>query len=853
MTVYKCKICGGNLIAAPGETAGVCDSCGTRQALPTFSDTQKTNLFERADYLLLHGEFDRAAELYENILALDSKDAQAYWSLVLCKYGVEYIENPKTGKRTLTCNRTQFTPVFSDSDYQAAIEYAFYDKKTHFESEARKIDAIQKQILSISQKEDPFDVFICYKENDEKGGRTPDSVLAEELYNELTQEGFKVFFARITLEKIIGAAYEPYIFAALNSAKVMVVVGTRPEHFNAVWVKNEWMRYLNLIRNGAKKTIIPAYKDMSAGDLPAELSRLQAQDMSKLGFMLDLIRGIKKYCAADRNFPTKEACADAENAQIPNTDNWMALAEKAYVSEEWDRALIYIKNIFEEDSDDIETLDLTAKILAGKFAAGKDISLPDISLYTETKQKLSALAEKDKRADITGNLHGYAQRAEDFLQARLTYYEKIWNDTVRQNVPARDLVNARTMSGSLSSLLPLVDTYPELEKINMLTGAMEQALGRYQQLKTTATAKMTDDYDAGIRQIAALKKYIGENHERLEAPYRTQQRMDAEKRAEQEKAEEEKHRMLRETTENFWAAHAAQKEAVCAERDRLEALTANAYEAEKTLIKARLARIDEMLSPERGNKEISEEEAAIVNDAAWEANRKELHARLQNEADRNALSEKTADYESHKKRRKNTLIFALVCLLLAIMLSFAVIRQNTALPYYSTNMPSDTVCTLAIHYLYINGVYSPTLKYRLCIEKNGETFLLAMDDAYFELLNVNWDTDQTYVSPLEIKAVTGRDPSVIQYINENGIYNMILPEDMVIFYVINPGQMAGNSGSLLVAAVIFAVFMLIFFIAYLILTRKVKCLKRTIEQSRALLENEENNAAAPDTENERVK
>ena len=116
--------------------------------------------------------------------------------------------------------------------------------------------------MKYQQNEEPFDVFICYKETDEHGRRTHDSVLANDLYHQLTQEGFKVFFARITLEDKLGTAYEPYIFAALNSAKVMVVIGTKPEYFNAVWVKNEWARFLAQIKNDADKILIPAYKDM---------------------------------------------------------------------------------------------------------------------------------------------------------------------------------------------------------------------------------------------------------------------------------------------------------------------------------------------------------------------------------------------------------------------------------------------------------------------------------------------------------------------------------------------------------------------------------------------------------------
>ena len=146
-----------------------------------------------------------------------------------------------------TVNRAQFTSIYDDANYKAALEYADSAQREIYEKEADAINNIQKGILTISQKEEPFDIFICYKETDENGNRTPDSVLAYDLYHLLSKEGLKVFFARVTLEDKLGTAYEPYIFAALSTAKVMVVMGTKPEYFNAVWVKNEWSRYLKLV------------------------------------------------------------------------------------------------------------------------------------------------------------------------------------------------------------------------------------------------------------------------------------------------------------------------------------------------------------------------------------------------------------------------------------------------------------------------------------------------------------------------------------------------------------------------------------------------------------------------------
>ena len=299
MAIFRCKMCGGTIEFEQGATVGVCDSCGTKQTLPRLDDDKKANLYDRANHFRRNNEFDKAMAIYEQILNEDSTDAESYWSLVLCRYGIEYVEDPATRKRVPTVNRAQFTSIYMDEDYKSAIQYADEAQRAVYEAEAKAIDDIQKGILEISAKEEPFDIFICYKETDANGRRTPDSVLATELYHELTKEGFKVFFSRITLEDKLGIAYEPYIFAALNSSKVMVAIGTKPEYFNAVWVKNEWSRYLTLIKNGAKKVLIPAYRDMDPYDLPEEFSHLQAQDMSKLGFMQDLIRGIKKIVEAD--------------------------------------------------------------------------------------------------------------------------------------------------------------------------------------------------------------------------------------------------------------------------------------------------------------------------------------------------------------------------------------------------------------------------------------------------------------------------------------------------------------------------------------------------------------------------
>ena len=349
MAVFKCKMCGGALDIQDGSSVAVCSFCGTKQTIPKLDNETRVNLYDRANHFRRNNDYDKAMSIYEQLLAADKTDAEAYWSIVLCKYGIEYVEDPKTRKMVPTINRAQYTSIFADEDYKSALRYADGYQRTIYETEAKELDKIQKGILAISQKEEPFDVFICYKETDSYGRRTHDSVLAQELYFQLKQEGFKVFFSRITLEDKLGVAYEPYIFAALNTSKVMVVVGTSKENLNAVWVKNEWSRFLALIKKDSSKVLIPAYRDMDPYDLPEEFSHLQAQDMSKLGFMQDLIRGIKKLARPTK--PQQTVVVEKVGTTPANID---ALLKRAFLFLEdgdWTTANKYAERVLDNNPE----------------------------------------------------------------------------------------------------------------------------------------------------------------------------------------------------------------------------------------------------------------------------------------------------------------------------------------------------------------------------------------------------------------------------------------------------------------------------------------------------------------------
>lgn len=396
MAVYKCKMCGGSLEPAQSETVCRCGYCGTVQTLPQTDNEKLRQLFDRANSFRLNNDFDSAAMVYENIITEYPEEAEAHWGICLCRYGIEYVKDPRTGKRIATCHRTQFRPILEDPDFAMAVRYADGAAETVYREEAAYINAVQQKLLEISRKEEPYDIFICYKETDNIGNRTTDSVIAQNIYEALTDRNYRVFFSRITLEDKLGKEYEPYIFSALNSARIMLVVGTKPENFNSVWVKNEWGRYLALSEYDDNKNIIPCYRDMNPYELPKELQPLQSQDVSKVGYMQDLIRGIEKIIGS-------ESSGVPEGA-VFSSDSFVQRAMLFLEDGEFEQAEQYCEKALDADPRNAEAY-------LGKLLA--ELKLTDENQLMDVRRPIG-------RNDSYEKAYRFA---DDELKKRLSVYE----------------------------------------------------------------------------------------------------------------------------------------------------------------------------------------------------------------------------------------------------------------------------------------------------------------------------------------------------------------------------------------------------------------------------------------------
>lgn len=289
MAAFVCRMCGGALSLINGRRICKCGYCGTVQSVPLLDGEEKAEGCRNAERLRREHRYDKAAELCEGLIRLSPTDADLYWALVLCRYGVYFSD----GEPIL--ERTQARSLLSDEDFKTALRYADEEQRSVMERQAAQIDEVRRKIVERSLGEQPDEIFLVCAESDGLAVR-----IVSELMTKLSAE-YRVFFPSDLGER---SDLEARIFAALNSARVMIVIGTFAESFEDVRTRNAWSRSLS-----SGKPIIPAFRGIDAGELPRELAGFQAADMSKLGWESDLLASLEKIFGG-RSDPRKQRNAD---------------------------------------------------------------------------------------------------------------------------------------------------------------------------------------------------------------------------------------------------------------------------------------------------------------------------------------------------------------------------------------------------------------------------------------------------------------------------------------------------------------------------------------------------------------
>lgn len=290
-----CEQCGGELEIVSDGIGRCTYNPKHIQKIPR----KNTVLFQRAQKLWFEDkDFDGALEVYERIIFENPRESSAHWGVLLCRYGIEYVKD-YGGEYLPTCHRIVQESILDDGEYQLALKYADSKvEKLKYQKQAEMIDRYQKKIQAIALHEEPVDVFISFKALDYNGIPTVDSRFADRLYNYMTKElRLKVFFSPVSLEGKTGE-FEPYIYAALRSAKVMVLVASSADYVQAVWVRNEWGRFLRILGKDEKKKkmlTVALIGNMTKDKLPSVLRNFPASVINEPDMEMTFCHYIDEY------------------------------------------------------------------------------------------------------------------------------------------------------------------------------------------------------------------------------------------------------------------------------------------------------------------------------------------------------------------------------------------------------------------------------------------------------------------------------------------------------------------------------------------------------------------------------
>lgn len=314
----KCKMCGSNLDIGDSITVCKCEKCGTSQTVPDIEDDKELKLFERAGRLRFNCDFDKAAGIYNTITDSYTEEAEGYWGLILCKYGIEYADNA-SGKKVPVCHRISYDSVMDDEDFELVMENSDSESRAIFREEAKIIEENRKKYIQIAESEQPYDIYISYRAKDDNGDKTAVSEIAGHLYNKLTSAGYSVFLSEAALKGKKQSDCEPYIYSALNSANVMLALGTSYDDYNNVWVKNEWNRYLEIAEKNKNKCLIPCYKDVDEYDIPKEFAGLKVCQLGNddtFNNIMAEIANVVKQESVNQPAPKPEKAEPAEEIEL---------------------------------------------------------------------------------------------------------------------------------------------------------------------------------------------------------------------------------------------------------------------------------------------------------------------------------------------------------------------------------------------------------------------------------------------------------------------------------------------------------------------------------------------------------
>lgn len=260
-----CPNCGGDLIKVDGDMYR-CENCHVYHKIDNrnlhHDLLDVAAIRESLNFKLAE---QKCRKLLQEYASADLTDV--YWNLLLCEQRVVF-ETDQKGAQFPSFYDIVPTDIESSENYKKCNEYLnrFNSQNAYnYEELVDKMVSAKRKYRRIRESSKPFDIFICFKKSrseSEGGGETRDYKIAYQLYNVFCKS-YNVFFSEETLFNIGGVTeYEPHIYHALYTAKIMFLICSKREYLESQWVKNEWSRFKRMADNAQQtKVIIPIFVD----------------------------------------------------------------------------------------------------------------------------------------------------------------------------------------------------------------------------------------------------------------------------------------------------------------------------------------------------------------------------------------------------------------------------------------------------------------------------------------------------------------------------------------------------------------------------------------------------------------
>lgn len=290
-----CNNCGSHSLIKISEFEYQCEHCGLTNYLEGASKEliEINSLILHAYETLKREDFTTADEMFSEILLKHPNNYEALWGSLASRYGIVFVN--ENGNIFPTFHDILDVSFINGNRFQDFIKKVPDNKRNVYLKLANEIESIRNKYFELVKKEEPYDIFISFKASDENGNDTKDLEEATKLFGALANKGYRVFFSPVSLKGKSGSEYEPYIYHALRTSKIMILYGQKIEYIESKWVKNEWGRFLKMIDEKEKLegSLLVCYENMKAHDLPRRFQKLQCIDFSSKDGYMTLFDNIK--------------------------------------------------------------------------------------------------------------------------------------------------------------------------------------------------------------------------------------------------------------------------------------------------------------------------------------------------------------------------------------------------------------------------------------------------------------------------------------------------------------------------------------------------------------------------------